>query len=54
MVFQVPILIDLITAEAFELPWPKVSGALTILDSLPLADYPFLIAERSAIAIDEQ
>ena len=52
--FHAPVLIDPITGEVFELPRPKVSGDLAVFDNLPLADYPFLIAERSAIAIDER
>ena len=53
-VFQAAVLIDPITGEVFRLPRPRANGGLTIFDNLPLADYPFLIAERSAIAIDEQ
>jgi hypothetical protein len=54
MAFQAPVLIDLITGEVFEIPRPKMSGDSAIFDNLPLADYPFLIAERSALAIDKQ
>jgi hypothetical protein len=53
-VFQAAVLIDPITGEVFRLPRPRANGGLAIFDNLPLADYPFLIAERSAIAIDGQ
>lgn len=51
-IFRAPVLIDLITGEVFELARPGLNGTPAVFDNLPLADYPFLIAEKSAIAID--
>jgi hypothetical protein len=49
--FDAPVLIDLLSGEVFALPAPRLDGREVVFDDLPLADYPFVIAEHGEIGI---
>jgi hypothetical protein len=49
-----PVLVDLVTGEVFAVAATDVSseGAWTTYAGLPVHDYPWLLADRSAIRMD--
>lgn len=47
-----PILADLLTGEVYDLPPCKADGTAAIYAELPVTNYPLLLTERTAIAID--
>jgi len=50
--FSEPVLIDLISGEVFALRGMTRQGDTTVFTDLPLADYPFVIAERQQISLE--
>jgi hypothetical protein len=49
--FKDPVLLDLLTGDAYKLEDFQSSGGKTRFGHLPLADYPLVIAERSEVII---
>ncbi len=50
--FVEPVLIDLLSGEVFAIRDVAREGETVVFNNLPLADYPFAIAERGEIGVD--
>ena len=48
-----PVLVDLLSGEVFDLPAHESRGGLAAYRGLPLANYPMVLTERSALSVEE-
>lgn len=51
--FRQPVLVNLLDGSVHDLPAPATDGAEQVLRGLPLYDFPLVIAERSAVTLQE-